>query len=371
MGKYFVLDFKKVRTEDEFTKIVVGHNLRNRHTKNNNINRQKTSSNIVLQNFNYSIKDYLNKCNNLARQSKGRARKKDSAFAFNIVIDCSVMEGWNEDNYIEYLMEAEKFLKKHFEGQELLSSVIHLDEGKPHLHISFSYFNTHKKRWNQKGLAQQKLTNLNNLLKRFEMEVGKKFGLQRGDGQKLKQLEKQRVELYKHINQQKIIKKVQIKQGILKTKEQWVVDKEDLAKTLNSFYKNFANKNEMIEKLANKNLVKQNHRLQEQLKELEQLKKENETLKIKAQKLDEIADDFEKIKDTIKELDAENAELKEVKQEFKTYKNKVNENIIEPLRDFLDEISFKAVKTKIIELSNYYKKQKQKEVEFDEPTFGR
>jgi len=53
MGKYFVIDFKKVSSTDEFNKVVRGHNLRNRQTSNNNIDPSKTKDNIILQDFKY------------------------------------------------------------------------------------------------------------------------------------------------------------------------------------------------------------------------------------------------------------------------------------------------------------------------------
>ena len=58
----------------------------------------------------------------------------------------------------KYLKNAEQWLKDKFKGQEVLSSIIHMDEGKPHLHITFSYFNKDIKRWNQRGLKDKNLT---------------------------------------------------------------------------------------------------------------------------------------------------------------------------------------------------------------------
>ena len=75
-----------------------------------------------------------------------RGLKKGSSFAFEILVDCSKIEGWNENNYIEYLKEAEQFFRDRFEGQEIISSVVHMDESKPHLHITFSYYNKNLKK---------------------------------------------------------------------------------------------------------------------------------------------------------------------------------------------------------------------------------
>ena len=123
----------------------------------------------------------MDECNTIAKQNGGRALKKGSKDFFAIVVDSSVIEGWNEDDYIKYLEDAEKWLRERFKGQKLLYSVIHRDEKKPHLHIAFSFFNEEKGRWNQRGLKQSKIDRLPLLLREFEEEIGKKYGLQKGE----------------------------------------------------------------------------------------------------------------------------------------------------------------------------------------------
>ena len=208
MSRYFVIDFKKINTQEAYKNIVAGHNNRNRNYPNRlNINTSKSKNNIVLSPLKYkSASELIDTANQIIKEENikikernkkikdeeqkeklRRGLKKGSAFAFNIVVDCSVIPGWQESNYIEYLKEAEKWLRNRFEGQEVISSIIHMDESKPHLHISFSYYNIDLNKWNQRELRDKKLTDLNLILKDFERDIGKKYGLVKGDNAKLKQ----------------------------------------------------------------------------------------------------------------------------------------------------------------------------------------
>jgi len=182
MAKYFVIDWKRYGGGEAY-KNIVGHALRQRHYRNRgNIDERRRKKNIVLHDAEQtSWQEYVQECNALSRESGGRALRKGSKDFFAIVVDSSVVEGWNEEDYIKYLLEAEKWLRERFKGQKLLYSVIHRDEKKPHLHIAFSYFNTERNRWSQKWLKEQKLDRLPLLLREFEEEIGKKFGLQKGE----------------------------------------------------------------------------------------------------------------------------------------------------------------------------------------------
>jgi len=186
MANYFVIDFKKYGGSEAF-KNVMGHNLRRRNYKDRaNIDPARSSDNIVLAATDESWSEYMEKANTMARENGGRALRKGSADFFSIVIDASVIEGWSDDDYIAYLRDAEKWLRERFKGQKILASVIHVDEKKPHLHFTASYFNTERGRWSQKYLAQTKATDLNALLNDFERDIGQKYGLRRGESAKEK-----------------------------------------------------------------------------------------------------------------------------------------------------------------------------------------
>ena len=181
MNNYFVLDFKKIKDGEAFKNIIAGHNFRLRNYKNrDNINTNKTKNNIILSPLKFKTEQQLLDYAKQHLADGKRQIKKNSAKAFTIVVDSSVMKDWEEQDYVNYLKEADKFLKKRFENLTCLGSIIHMDESKPHLHISFSYFSPKEGAWIQKKLNQQGLTNFNNIYKDFEKEVGKRFGLKKG-----------------------------------------------------------------------------------------------------------------------------------------------------------------------------------------------
>ena len=186
MANYFVIDFKKYGGSEAY-KNVMGHNLRKRHYRDRaNIDPARSNRNIVLHKTDESWKEYMEHCNAKAKENGGRKLRAGSADFFSIVVDASVIDGWSDDDYIRYLKDAEKWLRERFAGQKILASVIHVDEKKPHLHFTVSYFNEDRKRWSQKWLAQQKATDLNQMLDDFERDVGSKYGLKRGENTKEK-----------------------------------------------------------------------------------------------------------------------------------------------------------------------------------------
>jgi len=227
MSNYFVLDFKKIKDREAFKNVIVGHNFRLRNYPNRlNIDTNKTKNNIILSPLKFKSEDELLR---YAREnlSKGKRQiKKNSAKSFSIVVDCSVMENWKEQDYVNYLREADRWLNDYFKnkfGLINLGSVIHMDESKPHLHIAFSYFSEIDGAWIQKKLSQNKATDFNTLLQKFEAEVGQKYGLKGGDNKKLIK------NLFKDLAQGKTYK---IKTGLFKTEEKALIDGVKLLKNI-------------------------------------------------------------------------------------------------------------------------------------------
>ena len=214
--KYFVIDFKKIKTQAQFNNWLLGHNERKYKLQRENVNPERTPNNIILQALKYKsaadfieqkkqeikklnevnkkkraelVKELVNngmdkeEAQKLARKKfpKRRAPTNKQAIGFALVVDCSVMSGWTEENYINYLQEALKYIKERFKDIELLNAVIHLDESKPHLHVAFAYWSPEEKRFVEKKLFNKGISDLNALLSDFEAQVGKKFGLVRGD----------------------------------------------------------------------------------------------------------------------------------------------------------------------------------------------
>ena len=365
--KYFVLDFKKIKSESQFNNWILGHNQRRYNLKRSNVNTKKTKDNILITECKYkSYKDFINskkeEIKELNKQNKAKreeyvkslsesgmdkkeaqkiARKKypkrrgpsaNQSIGFAMVIDCSEMQGWKEQDYIKYLKEAEAFLKKRFKELEVLSSVIHADESKPHLHISFAYWNREEKRFVEKKLVKEKKTNLDVLLDDFERDIGQKYGLHRGDGVTLRKAlteplnkQKKAVEIITDKKLFGLVKKTK-KVNVLSPK---VVDKIINKKTkevkaighaekIKELLKENTELKEENKELKSKNLmlskeIKNNTELQNKVKELkEQLEQKNEIIEKLINKLVETKISISKFKEKGKQIIKN-----KIKKEFK------------------------------------------------------
>lgn len=189
--RYLVMDFKKIKTKTQFLNYM-GHNTRERDYNSKNVKKELSHLNIVIEDSKIRTQEQLREITKTKMKKGSRQIKEDAAHAFFIVIDSSKNALSNEKN-IEYLKDAHKWLKERFKGQLCLNSTIHCDEGKPHLHIGFSYFNEEKGKWNQKEMYQSGLTDMNNLLRDFENDVGKKYKLEKGKESELIEIEKEEI----------------------------------------------------------------------------------------------------------------------------------------------------------------------------------
>ena len=322
--KYFVIGFRKIKTAEEYKNKIVGHNHRNRkYIKNhNNIDFNKSNKNIILQDLKYKNADELIESGNNNLKGKSRKLKKNSAFAYEIIVDCSVMENWSEQDYIRYLEDAYKYLKERFNGQEIVSAVIHMDESKPHLHVVFSYFNKDIGKWNQRNLMKEKKTDLNNILNDFQKNVGLKYGLKRGKGKELNKV------LKKEFG--KRVQKVEIKKGTFQTEEKKVIFVSDAAKAIrniNNNYKKALYENEHLKEqlIEHRKKIKdlENKLLQSESK-VQELEKEN--LKLEKEK-----ERFLKAIDRIKTLEKELKSWKQIALQER--EKRLNKQIPERLKE--------------------------------------
>jgi len=270
--KYFVIGFRRYKTAEEFKNKIVGHNHRTRHyikNKHNNINWERTQDNIVLTPLQFKSLDELKQYakSNLAKGK--RNLKKGAAWGFEMIIDCTPRKDWTKADYIRYLKEAEAWLRKRFRGLKVISSVIHLDEGKPHLHIVFSYFNEIEGQWYQRKLKELGVDRLPRLLDDFEKDIGKKYGFSRGKGKELDKPLKRELA--------KKVKEVEIKEGIFKTQRKKVIFIPDAAaaiKNLDKKYRRAIYENEHLKqeltqvKQENKKLRERNAALESENKAL-------------------------------------------------------------------------------------------------------
>jgi hypothetical protein len=313
--KYFVIGFRKIKTAAEYRNKVYGHNHRNRHYKNShiNINWEKTKDNIILQELKYKNAQELIEHGNSNLKGKARKLKRGSSFCFEIVVDCTPDANWTEEDYIRYLKDAKEYFDKRFQGQECVSAVIHVDEGKPHLHVVYSYFNMELGKWNQRGLMEQKKTDLNKILSDFQKEVGAKYGLVRGEGKSLdKELIKQ-IKKEKAIKKQKIVTKKLL--GIIPVSEEKVVlDVKKTKQAIQNLDKKY--------KLA----ITENSKLKN---ELIKTKRENQEIREKTEKLERKNLMLSKNLNKVRELEEENKELREKLIRVKDIANKLANELAE------------------------------------------
>lgn len=179
MKKFFTVSINKIVTSEEY-KNRLGHNNRKRNYNSPNIDKEKSERNITLYDTELKTKQKLLEFTK-SKLGKGKRQiKEDSAAAFEIIIDTSKEVLTNEEDRIKYLKESFEYLKTRFKGQKLIHSIIHMDEGKPHLQVIFSYFNDELGQWNQKQMYKKGVTDINKILIDFENQVGKKYGLEKG-----------------------------------------------------------------------------------------------------------------------------------------------------------------------------------------------
>jgi len=410
MSSYFVIGMRKIKTAEEFKNKIVGHNNRERTYKDKhfNINPERTPYNLNLTELQFRSEAEIRKYAKKHLKKGKRQLQKNKAFAFEIVVDCSVIPGWKSHDYTEYLIEAEKWFKKRFEGQKVVSSVIHVDEGKPHLHLTFLYFNEELGQWNQKNLYKNGLTDMNKILDEFERDIGVKYGFERGKGQDLDKV-LDNTKKHKLKSGKEVYLANDIKMALRKQKKalsqlndlKFYKNKADLEREVNEIanhqLEEKMKENRLIEaenvdlKQKNNELQKINEQLevkyretQNKLNELEREKREIESKsndlqrekrflemnieqraeKLLEQRIEPYITQINELKFTIKnkdkqieeqeeEISSYKTKFQELQQEFKEYKQMVWDNVVEPIKNTLSEISFTAIRRKITELYEY------------------
>ena len=348
----------------EFKNVIVGHNFRTREYKNKpNIDTTRTKDNIILTPLKFKNE------NELLNYTKGKLKKKkrqiraNSAKAFSLVVDCSVMEKWNESDYVEYLKEADKWLNNYFSkkyGLINLGSIIHLDESKPHLHISFSYFSEIEGAWIQKQLYKDKVTNFNDLLQKFEQEVGSKFGLKKGDNERLKKmLNEQATEIFHDKDK---IKNYEIKTELLESEKIEAMSVDDIDKCLTTYHNKIIKKVPSIGELKRlkEELIKKNKEM-EKMKEIAKAEAEEELKEEHQQEIKRLEQEGIKlIEKFYEEATKEKNELEQKIQELQA-KIKEQEDLLNKAaaiiqkRDNLIEEEREEYKTHIEDIQNRLK----------------
>jgi hypothetical protein len=192
---YAIIRQEKIKSADSFNGRL-HHNQRDYFSKN--INRELTHKNITLTQSSYKNLDEFAELkkkeiqehnkefgtkNRMVRQvlNKKTGQKEYQALSQEFVITHS-HKAMSEEESIEYLKRADKFLREWFGNCEVIQSVIHLDEKTPHLHFIVSYFDKEEKRFKQKELSKAGKTDINIIREAFQEEVAKGYGLLKQDG---------------------------------------------------------------------------------------------------------------------------------------------------------------------------------------------
>jgi len=152
------------------------HNQRKRK-KLNNVDYSRTNENITIVNFGYKNQnDFLEKKKfqireyNLKKGSKHRMIQKNKSFCQELIFSHS-HNALSKSQSIEYCKLAHQFIKDRFKDNEILNSVIHLDEKTPHIHIVVSYFDITNCKFNQKDLMKKKLTDIDKIRDDFDKYI--------------------------------------------------------------------------------------------------------------------------------------------------------------------------------------------------------
>jgi len=195
MSKFAIVRLEKVKNAESFNGRL-SHNNRSYFSKN--IDKTRTSKNIVLTESNYkNIDDFAEakrtqiREHNLKNGTKHRMlrktidkktdKKEYKAMAQELVISTS-HKALTDEESIEYLKRADIFLREHFENCEVIQSVIHMDEKTPHLHFFVSYFDEKNCKFSQEELRADNKTDLDTIRDLFQEEVAGSFGLVKQDG---------------------------------------------------------------------------------------------------------------------------------------------------------------------------------------------
>lgn len=192
---YAIIRHVKVKGADQFN-LLDAHNTRT--IVSSNIDTERSHKNIVLKLSPYSnfddfvftkrkqIKEH-NKKNGTKhrfvqkREDKITKKKEYSAMSQEFIFTHS-HNAMNEMDSIEFLKDADRFIREWFKHCEIVSSLIHLDEDTPHIHIHATYYDSVRNKFIQKELSQKGKTDINKIREAFQQEVADKYGLLKQDG---------------------------------------------------------------------------------------------------------------------------------------------------------------------------------------------
>lgn len=293
------------------------HDKREKESRTNpDIDKERTSSNYTLQT-----------CDNLANEIEKRIQslelkksvRKDAVVMCQALItsDYEFFKDLSKEKQSQFFNKSFEFLQKKFDKYNILSATVHLDEKTPHMHVNFVPV------IDGKLSAKELLTpnSLRELQTDFYNEVGKFFGLERGEprAEKVKHLE---TEIYKIETRkeklQELERSIFYDKGEIKAHhlEPQVIEKRTFTSVKET--------PEQIAKRLESDFVRphvlENKVLRDEIKEkdrqLSELKSENRILHRKASGYDNLLKDFQHLFD-YRDLSAKSKnQLKEIAHVF-------------------------------------------------------
>ncbi len=265
------------------------------------IDWEKTDSNI-----------YLVKKNNWKRiidnelRKNGIKKRKDAILMIDSIYTASpeVMKQWNSETMLNYFKDCLEFHKRHY--GLVINAVIHLDETTPHLHIDDIPL-IQKEDGSWKLSAKEIIGNrskMSRMQSDFYKEVGKRYGLERGEEKSLK--------VHKEVSHK-----------LAEDNKKLKAENSGLEEKNNQLNAELSSKEEFGKFLDSENQNKDN------------LLKSKE---IEIQKSKELNEDLEILKKEERELKQRISELKLQEESFEQERNNKNDDLQQAVKEFSTEL---------------------------------
>ena len=191
MANYCIMNLQKMKTGDFFGKQAEANRAYNDVQKyHGNVDLTKSANNIYL----VKSDNWLADAEQLIEQAKIKRVRSDAVKGISIVFDASPewMNSATPAEINSYFYDCLDFAKKHFGN--VINAVIHMDETKPHMHIStvpIIYANNGN-RLSAKDIIGGK-AQMSKLQDEFFEQVGKKYELERGKNRMNNSTQKKRL----------------------------------------------------------------------------------------------------------------------------------------------------------------------------------
>ena len=164
-------------------KAIQFHNRREKDSRTNpDIDKDRTSQNVTLidcPDYRAAIADRL------STLKTSRAVRKDAVVMAQILVTSGpeFFEGMNPEKQQEFFQQSLAFIANRYGQENILSAVIHLDEKTPHMHVDLTPIR--EGRLTAKTIFTR--AEFSKLHTDFASDVGKKWGLKRGESREEKQ----------------------------------------------------------------------------------------------------------------------------------------------------------------------------------------